>query len=252
MSMPWISKTPKQFRMYANINEQRYQFVLSLYLIRTQYPQMGLFQPDFIWVIFRAMMPSKYIRTDNDIHEAVDEWCEDHVSAAEKYGNVSKWNTLLVTNMKMKELFQNKKEFNDDISMWNVSNVTNMSYMLSHSQFNGDISGWNVSSVTNMGSMFCHTPFNGDISGWNMSSVTYMHGMFHNTPFNGDISGWNVSSVTDMSMMFCHTPFNGDISGWNIDNSCGIFKMVHECAITENHKPNGGNPANPLFVKLKK
>jgi len=27
------------------MNAQRYQFVLGLYLIRTQYPQMGLFQP---------------------------------------------------------------------------------------------------------------------------------------------------------------------------------------------------------------
>ena len=52
--------------MNEEINEERYQFVLSLYLIRKQYPQMGLFQPDFIWVIFRAMMPSKYIRTDDD------------------------------------------------------------------------------------------------------------------------------------------------------------------------------------------
>ena len=142
--------------MNEEMNEERYQFVLSLYLIRTQYTQMGLFQPDFIWVIFRAMMPSKYNRTDNDIHEAVNEWCEDHVSAAEKYGNISEWNTSLVTNMK--ELFAYKKEFNDDISKWNVS------------------------SVTNMDSMFYNTPFNGDISGWNVSSVKYMGGMFDDCP----------------------------------------------------------------------
>ena len=109
------------------IDEKRYRFVLSLYLIRTQYPQMGLFQPDFIWVTFRSMMPSKYIRTDADIYEAVNDWCKDPAKATVMYGHISKWNTSLVTNMK--ELFKGKRDFNDDISKWNVSNVTDMSYM---------------------------------------------------------------------------------------------------------------------------
>ena len=32
--------------------EERYAFVLWLYRIRTQYKRMGLFQPDFICIIF--------------------------------------------------------------------------------------------------------------------------------------------------------------------------------------------------------
>ena len=147
--------------MNEAINEQRYQFVLSLYLIRTQYTQMGLFQPDFIWVIFRSMMPSKYIRTDDDIHEVVNEWCDDPVAATVRYGHISKWNTSLVTNMK--ELFKGKNDFNDDISKWDVSNVTDTSEMFYNEyaltgSFNGDISGWDVSSVTNMELMFWHCP----------------------------------------------------------------------------------------------
>jgi surface protein len=138
--------------MNEEIDEQRYQFVHSLYLIRTQYTQMGLFQPDFIWVIFRSMMPSKYNRNDDDIQTVVNEWCDNPVAAEVKYGHISKWNTSLVTNMM--ELFKDKKEFNDDISKWNVSSVTNMSDMFSWTPFNGDISGWNVSSVTNMSDMF--------------------------------------------------------------------------------------------------
>ena len=166
--------------MNEEINEQRYQFVLSLYLIRTQYPQMGLFQPDFIWVIFRSMMPSKYIRTDDDIHEVVNEWCDDAEVAAIKYGHINKWNTSLVTNMK--ELFKDNEDFNDDISKWNVSSVTNMDSMFSFTTFDGDISGWDVSSVTNMSLMFSFTTFDGDISGWNVSSVTIMHHMFRDCP----------------------------------------------------------------------
>ena len=87
-------------RNYHPTNEERYQFVLWLYRIRTQYPQMGLFQPDFIWVIFRKMMPSKYNRSDSDIKTAVDDWCADPANATAKYGHISKWNTSLVTDMK--------------------------------------------------------------------------------------------------------------------------------------------------------
>ena len=140
---------------------------------------MGLFQPDFIWVTFRSSMPSKYIRTDDDIHEVVNEWCDDPVAATVKYGHTSKWNTSLVTDMK--ELFK-WSEFNDDISKWNVSNVTNMYSMFSFTTFDGDISGWNVSSVTSMYSMFSESQFDGDISGWDVSSVTNMRYMFCNCP----------------------------------------------------------------------
>ena len=39
-------------------------------------------------------------------------------------------------------------EFNGDISLWDVSNVTNMSGMFYESKFDGDISDWDVSKVT--------------------------------------------------------------------------------------------------------
>ena len=201
-------RQPSGFKSTMNetINEQRYQFVLWLYKIRTQYPQMGLFQPDFIYVIFhlRKMMPSKYNRTNDDIRQAVDNWCEHPVAATAKYGHISKCNTALVTNMS--ELFRNLKDFNDDISKWDVSSVTNMEFMFSYSRFKGDISGWDVSSVTDMNNMFSDSQFDGDISGWDVSSVTNMSHMFSESKFIGDISGWNVSSVTNMEFMFKNCP----------------------------------------------
>ena len=173
--------------MNETINEQRYQFVLSLYRIRTQYPKMGLFQPDFIWVIFRKMMPSKYNRTDADIQQSVNEWCNDPTKAEAKYGHISEWNTSLVTDMN--ELFKNMSDFNDDISKWNVSNVTDMS--------------WMFNCYTEYEEEYEQEPiFNGDISGWDVSSVTSMYAMFSSTPFNGDIYRWNIlptcNNVTDL------------------------------------------------------
>ena len=40
--------------------------------------------------------------------------------------------------------------FNQDISSWDVSNVTNMGWMFSgNNQFNQDLSSWDVSKVNN-------------------------------------------------------------------------------------------------------
>ena len=108
----------------------------------------------------------------------------------------------------MKDLFTDKPTFNDDISEWNVSNVTDMSYMFGSSDmgdffgpppaFNQDIGDWNVSNVTNMSAMFYGaSAFNQDIGGWNVSNVTTMLTMFSGaSTFNQDIGGWDVSSVT--------------------------------------------------------
>jgi surface protein len=45
--------------------------------------------------------------------------------------------------------------------------------------FNQDISGWDVSKVTNMKAMFHHThDFNQDVGSWDISSLTDASGMF--------------------------------------------------------------------------
>ena len=45
--------------------------------------------------------------------------------------------------------------FNQDISSWDVSNVTNMKEMFSGAaSFNQDIGSWDVSAVTDMDGMF--------------------------------------------------------------------------------------------------
>ena len=48
------------------------------------------------------------------------------------------------------DLFMNAKLFNQDISNWDVSNVTNIGGMFCKSSFNQDISKWNLSNMTNM------------------------------------------------------------------------------------------------------
>ena len=105
-------------------------------------------------------------------------------------------------------LFDNAQIFNEDISEWDVSKVTNMSYMFRYCYtFNQPLNKWDVSNVTNMFYMLGGTEsFNQDIGSWDVSNVTDMEGMFSSSQFNGDISSWDVSNVTNMQNMFLNCP----------------------------------------------
>ena len=66
------------------------------------------------------------------------------------YGLISVWNVTQVTNMN--SLFANKTTFNNIISAWDVSNVTDMTSMFEGAtSFTQNISRWNVTSVTYYG-----------------------------------------------------------------------------------------------------
>jgi len=137
--------------------------------------------------------------------------------------------TSLITDMSY--LFSEEyglKEFNGNISKWNVSNVTNMSWMFYESEFNGDISKWDVSNVKYMNDMFENSKFNGDIGRWNVSNVTNMEGIFYNSHFNQDISNWDVSNVKDMQWMFSYSKFNQNISNWDISNVGDMYHMFYK------------------------
>ena len=62
--------------------------------------------------------------------------------------------------------------------------------------FNQDISNWDTSSVTDMHGVSTSNSFNQDISN-DVSSATDMNSMFmNNSNYNQDISDWDTSSVT--------------------------------------------------------
>jgi surface protein len=132
------------------------------------------------------------------------------------------------------------KKFNGDISLWDVSNVKNMSGMFEESDFDGDISLWDVSKVETMESMFDNSKYtgeNGDICEWDISSVYDMSFMFYeNTKYKGDISNWDVSKVKNMDAMFKDSSYDGDISMWDIDKNCSVDAMLSRSQIYINGK----------------
>jgi surface protein len=109
----------------------------------------------------------------------------------------------------MSELFRNQVTFNEDISRWNVSQVTSFDEMFAAQgidpyEFNADLSKWQVSKATSMQAMFhSATKFNSDLSKWNVARVTSFQSTFGRAvEFNSDLSKWNVKRATNFKWMF--------------------------------------------------
>lgn len=113
-------------------------------------------------------------------------------------------------------MFSGTINFNDfSVVNWDMSKVTDTSFMFAGSGFNQNISGWDVSAVTDMTRMFGsydlgrESQFNQDISSWNVTGVIMkMYGtgfdtMFYNNKvFNQDLSSWCVSAITSIPTQF--------------------------------------------------
>lgn len=143
--------------------------------------------------------------------------------------NIGTWNTSNVTSMSFMFAGQATSDptvtrgvFNnggsDSIKNWDTSKVTTMASLFSGQKFfNQPIGNWNVSNVTNTSYMFQAKSFNQPLNNWNVAKVTTMSRMFQwfTSDFNQDLSNWKIPLVTDM------INFNRDNtypSGWSVEN----------------------------------
>lgn len=134
--------------------------------------------------------------------------------------DLSRWNVSNVTNMR--GTFLNARSFNGNISTWNVANVTNTEQMFDGATaFNGNLNDWNINKMSNMTRMFQNaSSFNQDLDRWNVSNVQNFRYMFYGaSSFNRSIGNWNTQRATTMSHMFFNaTKFNQDIGNWHFPN----------------------------------
>jgi surface protein len=133
-------------------------------------------------------------------------------------GNITSWNVSGVTNMTGAISTSALPLIRISVvGMFRMSST--MDFMFAGASiFNQNISGWNVSNVTNMRSMFAGAPlFNQNIGGWDVSSVTNMLEMFNSAAnFNQNIGGWDISNVTNFVDFMNNKTFT-DYSASNLD-----------------------------------
>ena len=140
--------------------------------------------------------------------------------------DISSWDVSDVTNMN--QMFAESFAFNQPIGFWDVSSVTDMNGMFfMASAFDQPIGDWDVSQVTDIGSMFNAGSFNQPIDNWNVSNVTQMAAVFFdNSAFNQPLNSWDVGNVGNMQDMFNDaSSFNQDLSNWNVSNVVNMSGM---------------------------
>lgn len=122
-----------------------------------------------------------------------------------------------------------------DMSEWDMSNVTDTSYMFAYcSNFTADLSNWDLTNVKNARAMFlkCYK-FNSDISNWNMPNLENSQWMFTEChELDADITKWKLSDkLSDMrdTFKFCEK-IKGDAKNWNLPKcKTSFFKMFEGC-----------------------
>ena len=68
------------------------------------------------------------------------------IAILDTFGPIKNWKTRLLTDLS--GAFMNRTDFNEDLSAWNVSNVTNMKNIFNASSFNTSINTWDISKLT--------------------------------------------------------------------------------------------------------
>ena len=120
------------------------------------------------------------------------------------------------------EMFQACQKMNDpNVSNWNTSRVTDISFMFYQARAFNQILNWDVRKVTTTESLFrlCDT-YNKPMVQLSFDSLINAESMFESAlVFNQELNDMNVSKVTNMTKMFYTAKkFNKPLNKWKVDN----------------------------------
>ena len=150
------------------------------------------------------------------------------------------WNCITNNNTDYSYLFHSYKGTSLDVSNFDTSNVTNMSYMFNNcSKLTSlDVSNFDTSKVTDMNYMFnnCSSLTSLDVSNFDTSKVTDMRSMFSGSVSESKLtvkglSNWDISKVTNITDMFTKnwTITELDLSFWDISKVTSISGAFNNC-----------------------
>ena len=178
--------------------------------------------------------PYNIFTTRTVLDRAVDLWISNEASATETYGDINTWDVSAITDFTF--LFSknrignvNAGNFNSDISNWDLSSAEDITEMFRGAKsFNQDISSWDVSSVKAFSKVFMNAnSFNQDLGSWDVSKGTNFYECFaYAYQFNQDVGSWDVSNGDEFRLMFKGaTSFNQDIGNWDVGNGENFQQM---------------------------
>ena len=172
-----------------------------------------------------AVKGNTYILNGDEYYVAKDEW--DLIHLIEQNKDLTKVVTTFIDKLSYLHSYLDE-DFNQDISSWDVSNVTSMLELFNGAKrFNQPIGSWDVSKVRTMGFMFCGAEaFNQPIGNWKTKNVKTFTSMFEGAKsFNQPIGDWDVHKAVNMNYMFKDAiSFNQPIGKWNVSKA---DKMSH-------------------------
>ena len=128
----------------------------------------------------------------------------------------------------MENAFTGLTKFNQDLTGFDWSNVTNWSDAFRGcSLFNSPVTGIIHSGVTEVSRMFKDTNnFDQPLTNWDTSGVKLMNGMFENSVFNQSVSNLDTSSVENFAAMFFGTKeFNQSVNNFDISSASEMSAM---------------------------
>ncbi|EDH3593748.1 BspA family leucine-rich repeat surface protein [Listeria monocytogenes] len=190
--------------------------------------------------------PNKSIQnlTGISVSEITDIVCEDKLFLSGScqslfYGSaatnldVSNFDTSQVTDMSY--MFYGSVAINLDLSNFDTSSVTDMSGMLGDTAANLDLSNFDTSQVNNMSYMFDSSAATSlDLSNFDTSQVQEMSYMFYGSAATSlDLSNFDTSQVYDMSYMFADSVATSlDLSNFDTSQVTGMDYMFSGSAAT--------------------
>jgi surface protein len=135
-------------------------------------------------------------------------------------------------------MFYRATAFNGDVSGWDTGLVTNMEGMFGlASSFNGDVSGWDTGLVTSMRAMFAGaSSFDQSLGAWDISMVGDMEYMLDNSAlsvanYDATLHGWadNEPKQSNVALGAVGLYFSNDGSSAHSElTNCWQWQIIDE------------------------